>query len=58
MMDGSAIRTGQVYTGTKILELTLYEIMLATLRDDWRSTLTRRNKPWMSPLVLASSPTR
>jgi hypothetical protein len=33
---------GHVYTGLKILELALYEIMLATLPDGPWSTLTRR----------------
>jgi hypothetical protein len=35
---------GHVHTRTKILELTLYEIMLAASRDGPRSTLTPPNK--------------
>jgi hypothetical protein len=31
---GQLFALGHVYTGTKILELALYEILLATLRDE------------------------
>jgi hypothetical protein len=44
---------GHVYTGTKILELALYEIMLARLRDGLKSILRPHNKAMAVPLVLA-----